>query len=94
MKKISMRMVLIVSLIAGLQFAAKAQFETQDEPPDGDPGGDPDKIPLDPGTWILVAAGAGYGIKKWIDMKQEAKQNTLKATADFEKKTKLPTIAD
>lgn len=47
-------------LVMGMQFGAKAQ----DIPPD------PDAIPLDPGSWILVAAGVGYGVKKWRDAKQ------------------------
>ena len=45
-----------------------AQIQLQAQP--GDPGDDPDKVPLDPGTWVLVAAGVGYGIKKWKDSKQ------------------------
>ena len=42
-------------------------------PGDPDPDGDPD-LPLDPGSWVLVAAGVGYGVKKWRD----SKQNTAK----------------
>jgi hypothetical protein len=34
----------------------KAEGTEGDDDP-GDPGGDPDAIPLDPGTWILAAAG-------------------------------------
>ena len=38
----------------------------------GDPGDDPDKVPLDPGSWVLVAAGVGYGLKKWRDSKDSS----------------------
>jgi hypothetical protein len=38
----------------------------------GDPGGDPD-IPLDPGTWVLLAAGVGYGMKRWAVEKKHKK---------------------
>lgn len=89
MKKIGMRLLLIATLVTGIQVMARAQFETQDEPPDGDPGGDPDAVPLDPGTWILVAAAAGYGIKKRMDIKNEARRKNLKQTADFKDNPKI-----
>lgn len=37
----------------------------------GDPDGHPEDIPLDPGSWILVAAGVGYGAKKWYDSRHK-----------------------
>jgi hypothetical protein len=67
MKKIAMRILLIGALSTGLYQYAKAQ--------PGDPGNDPDAIPLDPGSWVLVAAGVGYGVKKWRDAKQGTKNN-------------------
>lgn len=36
----------------------------------GDPGDDPD-IPVDGGVAMLVAAGAGYGIKRYRDSRQK-----------------------
>ena len=39
----------------------------------GDPAGDPD-IPLDGGVGILVAAGIGYGYKKYRNARKKADQ--------------------
>lgn len=36
----------------------------------GDPGDDPD-IPVDGGVTLLLAAGAGYGIKRYRDSRQK-----------------------
>jgi len=58
-------------LIAGMQLCAFA-----DEPEGGDIDPDPDAVPLDPGSWILVAAGVGYGVKKWRDSKQIPREET------------------
>ncbi len=33
---------------------------------DGDPGGDPD-APIDGGVGLLIAAGVGYGVKRYRD---------------------------
>jgi len=44
-------------------------------PTDGDPDGDPDAVPLDPGSWVLVAAGVAYGAKKWRDSQQNNKKD-------------------
>ena len=44
----------------------------------GDPGGDPD-VPIDGGLSLLLAAGAGYGLKKVNDMR---KKNTTIAKED------------
>ena len=68
-KKTIFRLLSIIVLTAGMSLCVKAQ------PTDGDPGDDPDKIPLDPGSWVLVAAGVGYGIKKWKDARQKANDN-------------------
>jgi hypothetical protein len=47
----------------------------------GDPGGDPD-VPIDGGLSLLLAAGAGYGLKKVNDMRKKnkaiAKQDSRK----------------
>jgi hypothetical protein len=67
-KKAIFRLLLIMVLTVGMQLYVKA-----DDP--GDPGGDPDAVPLDPGSWVLVAAGVGYGVKKWRDSKQKANDN-------------------
>lgn len=40
----------------------------------GDPGGDPDpSVPIDGGLSLLLAAGAGYGLKKVNDMRKKNK---------------------
>lgn len=40
----------------------------------GDPGTDPDpQVPIDGGLSLLLAAGAGYGLKKVHDMKKKNK---------------------
>jgi len=41
----------------------------------GDPGGDPD-VPIDGGLSLLLAAGAGYGLKKVNDMRKTSKAIT------------------
>jgi hypothetical protein len=64
MQKVLRRILIIMVLIAGMQLCATAQENPDDIPPD------PDAVPLDPGSWILVAAGVGYGVKKWRDSKQ------------------------
>jgi len=75
MKKIIMRMLLVGVLCISLQFFAKAQGG-----PNGDDvATDPD-LPLDPGSWVLVAAGVGYGLKKWRDAKYENQKNKQNAT--------------
>ena len=86
MKKIAVRVLLIAVLSAGIQLCAKAQSDPVD------PGQDPDLIPLDPGSWVLVAAGVGYGVKKWRDAKQQAKKNNLDATAGFTQRDKADEI--
>lgn len=76
MKKIVVKLFLVVVLCgSGLMLHAQGP---------GDPGdGDPEDIPLDPGSWVLVAAGVGYGIKKWRDAR-------LKPNGDAEENTGLP----
>ena len=65
MKKITVRLLLIVFLCSiFLMLRAKGQTE-----PDGHPE---DPVPLDPGSWVLVAAGVGYGVKKWRDTRHKA----------------------
>ena len=80
MKKIVARILLIGVLSMGLHQYAKAQT---------DPDNDPDAIPLDPGSWVLVAAGVGYGVKKWRDVKLEAKKNNPDATPGFIREDKM-----
>jgi hypothetical protein len=41
-----------------------------------DPGGDPD-IPVDGGIGLLIAAGAGYGLKKLHDYRKNKKHGSL-----------------
>ncbi len=74
MRKFTIKVLFIFALGIGAHFHAKAQ---------SDPDGDPDAVPLDPGTWVLVAAGVGYGVKKWKDAKLENKKDDLNSTADF-----------
>ena len=69
MKKFLMRMLLVGVITAFPQLFARAD----DDPTD--PGPDPDEIPLDPGSWILAAAGVGYGVKKWRDSRQNSKKD-------------------
>ena len=46
------------------------------QPPD--PGGDP--VPIDGGLSLLLAAGAGYGVKKYRDMRKRKLPNTNDTT--------------
>ena len=66
MKQIAVKFLLVGMLVTVFQLYSHAQ----DDP--GDPGPDPDLIPLDPGSWVLVAAGVGYGVKKWRDARHKA----------------------
>ena len=66
MKKIIVKALFILTL-AVISHGVKAQFDPDGS---GNPDGDPDLIPLDPGSWVLVAAGVGYGVKKWRDSKR------------------------
>lgn len=67
MKKVLLKICLICFLSFAFHSYAKAQ---------GDIGGDPE-VPLDPGSWVLVAAGVGYGIKKWKNAKQQNHKNVI-----------------
>jgi len=69
MQKVLRRILIVLVLIAGMQLSVSAQGNNPDENPEDIPD-DPDAVPLDPGSWILVAAGVGYGVKKWRDSKQ------------------------
>ena len=65
MKKIWIRVMLVCFFGLFMQLSVHAQTDP------GDPGDDPDRIPLDPGTWVLAAAGVGYGIKKIRDARHQ-----------------------
>ena len=75
MKKFLVRMLLAALITVVINSYVKAQTDP------GDPGDDPDKVPLDPGSWILVAAGAGYGLKKLRDAKRAGRKNDTGTTA-------------
>lgn len=77
MKKIVMGVLIVIGLIITSQLQAQGPVDGVD--------GDPDQIPLDPGSWVLVAAGVGYGVKKWRDAKQNANKNRENNIADFSK---------
>ena len=69
------------ALCVSLRFFAKAQGG-----PNGDEvATDPD-LPLDPGSWVLVAAGVGYGVKKWRD----ARHHNLRNNSDAANTDLLP----
>ncbi|HEX5151075.1 MAG TPA: hypothetical protein VFW07_06480 [Parafilimonas sp.] len=72
MKKFWMKMLLVGVITVFPQLFLKAEGEDDDPT---DPGPDPDEIPLDPGSWILAAAGVGYGLKKWRDAQQNGKKD-------------------
>ena len=80
MKKFLMKMLLIGVITVSPQLFLNAQCTDGTVCPEccNDPGGcgfpDPDEIPLDPGSWVLVAAGVGYGVKKWKDSKRNDKK--------------------
>ena len=74
-KNCFLRILMICTLIIGLHLGVKAQ--------PGDP--DPDAVPLDPGSWVLVAAGVGYGVKKWKENKQQNKTNASGEENDISK---------
>ncbi len=64
MKKYLPKLFLVSFLTLGICFYGHAQTDP------GDPGGDPE-LPLDPGSWVLVVAGVGYGVKKWRDTRKQ-----------------------
>jgi len=57
---------LLLFLAIVIPFIASAQF--------GDPGGDPE-VPIDGGLSILLAAGAGYVVKKAYDRKKRKEKD-------------------
>lgn len=68
------KILLLFAVCAAFHTGVSAQID--DIPPD-EPHPD---IPLDPGSWVLVAAGVGYGVKKWRDGRQKPSGNTDEAT--------------
>ena len=76
-KKFFVRMLFAAAFTVIINSYVKAQTDP------GDPGDDPDKVPLDPGSWVLVAAGTGYGIKKFRDARRSNRENDSKAASDF-----------
>lgn len=77
-KKLFVRFLFVAAITVTISLLAKAQ-----EGDPGDPGDDPDKVPLDPGTWILVAAGAGYGFKKLKDAHKLKHNQNPGTVSDF-----------
>ncbi|MGN6214297.1 hypothetical protein [Parafilimonas sp.] len=78
MKKIIIKVVLLITFTTFFNLLINAQFPDDDPPDDPDP-----EIPLDPGSWILAAAGVGYGVKKWRDAKRKGNKNDATATTIF-----------
>jgi hypothetical protein len=72
--KTTLRFLLAGIFVVAIGLCANAQT---------DPPPDPDEIPLDPGSWVLVAAGVGYGVKKWKDSKRRTEESRVNTTADF-----------
>lgn len=66
MNNMTQRVLMTLILAVSLHFMANAQGI---EP-------DPD-VPLDPASWLLVAAGVGYGVKRWKDAKHPAKEKDV-----------------
>ena len=64
--KTALKFLVTCVFIVIIQFHANGQFD----PPPNDPD-----LPLDPGSWVLVAAGVGYGVKKWRDARHKSKSN-------------------
>ena len=64
-------------------FAVTINLSVKAQGDPGDPGDDPDRVPLDPGSWVLVAAGTGYGIKKLREAKRGSNKSESNATAKF-----------
>lgn len=56
----------LISVVFFISFSL-LPHEAKSQP---DPGGDVD-APIDGGLGLLVAAGVGYGIKKWRDDRQK-----------------------
>jgi hypothetical protein len=48
----------------------KAQFDGDPASPCGDPQNPDEQCPIDSGLLILIAIGAGYGIKKVVDARK------------------------
>lgn len=71
MTKLSMKLLVTLFLCVSISFFANAQDD-----------GDPD-IPLDPGSWVLVAAGVGYGVKKMLTANKKPANSSPDATTNF-----------
>ena len=65
MKRITKRTFYCMILTISMVFLTNLSFAQP-----GDPGDDPD-VPIDGGVSLLVAAGAGYGIKRYRDSRKE-----------------------
>jgi hypothetical protein len=81
MKKKFLKLSLICILSLGIGFYAKAQGPGDPGGPNGDP-----EVPLDPGSWVLAAAGVGYGVKKWRDAKQQSRKDVTVEIIDTKEK--------
>lgn len=75
MKGAALKLLFVCVFMVAVYTSANAQSD--DIPPD------PDEIPLDPGSWVLVAAGVGYGVKKWKDSKQKTNKGELEENTAF-----------
>ena len=61
-------------LVLMVFFSSLPQLTMAQDP--ADPDGDPD-VPIDGGVSILIAAGVGYGIKKYRDERKKSKTLNL-----------------
>ncbi|MFT3679132.1 MAG: hypothetical protein QM791_02595 [Ferruginibacter sp.] len=81
MKRYSKQLITSVIFIIIL-FSIPSVMHAQIGDPPADPGTDPD-APIDGGVSVLLAAGVGYGIKKYRNTKRKNFVHYGKETAGF-----------
>lgn len=73
-----MKTQLFIKIFFGISilFITERAFSMAPPPPPPPAAGGP-VVPIDGGIGLLLAAGVGYGAKKYYDLKKKTKDNTM-----------------
>jgi len=66
---------LLAFLVIGIQSASAQILPPPSPAPSGGGGGGPAAVPLDPVSWVMLAAGGGVAAKKYVDKRRDTKDN-------------------